>query len=323
MSAFPEKTDLSEKIEKAITQNIAIEEKEVQLGTKIVQIFITPVLNVKTKAPYLEEPQKQEVLGASVLLQDITLEKNLAQVKDDFTNMVVHELRSPLTAMQGATNILVKEKTLSKDEQEKLLGIVNEQSKKLLDEVSSLLDAAKLEAGKFTIEKAQCDLGTILKDHIDMFLPQAQGKRIALLAHIDEHLPVIMADEKRIGQIINNVLSNSLKFTQNGGAITLSATSDESHITISVADSGIGIPKEKQAALFTRFAGRGTGLGLYIVKGIVEAHGGTVTLDSEASKGTTISFTLPIGIVEQTSPRSLPNGDGSLPPSQIFNTAIN
>lgn len=311
LSAIPNASDFQVKIEKAITQNVAMEEKEVHLGAKTLQIFITPVLNVKSE---------QEVLGASVLLHDITLEKNLALVKEDFTNMIVHELRSPLTAMQGATQILTKEKTLTSQEREKLISIISTQSTRLLDDVSSLLDAAKLEAGRFLIEKESVDLANVLKERVDMFLPQAETKGIALASHIGI-LPQIFADEKRIGQVINNLLSNSLKFTKPGGAISLSATADGSRVTISVADSGIGIPKEKQSQLFNRFAGRGTGLGLYIVKGIVEAHGGTVTLDSEASKGTTISFTLPIGNVEQTSPIEFTNG--SLPPSQIFNTAIN
>lgn len=311
LSAIPNASDFQVKIEKVITQNVAMEEKEVHLGAKTLQICITPVLNVKSE---------QEVLGASVLLHDITLEKNLARVKEDFTNMIVHELRSPLTAMQGATQLLAKEKTLTNEDREKLLRIISTQSTKLLDDVSSLLDAAKLEAGRFSIEKESVDLANVLKERVDMFLPQAETKGIALVSHIGV-LPQIFADEKRIGQVVNNLLSNSLKFTHNGGAITLSATADESHITISVADSGIGIPKEKQPALFTRFAGRGTGLGLYIVKGIVEAHGGTVTLDSEAGKGTTISFTLPIGSPQTVSPSF--TSDSLPPPSHLFNTSVN
>lgn len=309
LSAMPRDLDLGIKIEKVITQNVALEEKDlpagrqgVTIGTKTLQVFITPVLS------------KDEVLGASVLLHDITLEKHLASIKEDFTNMIVHELRSPLTAMQGATQMLTKEKTLTNTEREKLLDIISQQSTKMLDEVSSLLDAAKLDAGRFTIEKTRSNLVKMLQEKANLFLPQAETKHITLVSYIDPALPLVEADEKRIGQVVNNLLSNSLKYTHSGGAITLSATVDGSHITVSVADSGIGISKEKQAQLFTRFTGRGTGLGLYIVKGIVSAHGGTISLDSEPNKGTTISFTLPIGTSESVSSTQL----ASLSSSHLF-----
>lgn len=313
LHALPSNVDIGVKIEKVITQNVSIEEKEVSIGTKTLQVFITPVLNVKPQARYTEEPQKQDVLGASVLLHDITLEKNFASIKEDFTNMMVHELRSPLTAMQGATQILTKEKSLTEMERKKLLRIVSEQSAKMLDDVSSLLDAAKLDAGRFVIEKTRCNLVNMLQEKANLFLPQAEIKRITLVSHIDPSLPLLEVDEKRIGQVINNLLSNSLKFTHTGGAITLTAAVDGSHITISVADSGIGIPKDKQHELFNRFSGRGTGLGLYISKGIVSAHGGTIALDSDVGKGTTVSFTLPIEIGAVESSSSL-----SLPPSRLF-----
>lgn len=327
LSSMPKSLDLGIKIEKVITQNVAIEEKEVNLGTKTLQVFITPVVNVK-KTQFTEDSQKPDVLGASVLLHDITLEKNLAGIKEDFTNMIVHELRSPLTAMQGASQLLVQEKALKDAEREKLLHIVNEQSAKLLDEVSSLLDAAKLDAGKFVVEKTSTDLSKVLKEKVDLFTQQASAKGITLASHIDPTLPLIEADEKRIGQVINNLLSNSLKFTQSGGAITLAAHLDGSQVTVSVADSGIGISKDKQPQLFTRFAqlshptgvrptGSGTGLGLFIVKGIVEAHGGTVELDSEAGKGTTISFTIPVG-----NPQAALATNGA-PSAHLFNTSVN
>jgi len=307
LKAFEGRFDLTSKIEKAVTQNRSLEEKGVNLEGKTVQIFITPVFDT----------EKSKVLGASVLLHDITLEENLAQMKEDFTNMVVHELRAPLTVVKGASRLLTTaDRKLSKEEKVKLLLTIHEQSETLLEEVSSLLDAAKIEAGRFTIQKTATNLKKLIEDKVKFFLPQAENREIALLSDIEGGLPEeILLDPVRIGQVINNLLSNSLKFTPKGGKIVVKAEkfetrgATEEYVTISVSDTGIGIPKEKQVNLFSKFfqithptsdlqhhlaLSAGTGLGLYIVKGIVEAHNGSVSLESEPGRGTTVSVVLPL-----------------------------
>ncbi len=305
------KYDLALEISEAIGRNKTTEQKEVKLSKKTVQIFITPVFDSENKA-----------FGAAVLLQDITLEENLAELKETFTNMIVHELRAPLTAIRGASQLLsgVEDK-LDIDEKGKLLSIIHEQSKVLLDEVSSVLDAAKIEAGKFTIQKQETDLKELIDEKINLFLSQAKEKSVSLETNIVSDLPKILVDPIRIGQVFNNLLLNSLKFTQIGGKIVVKAELSGDFITVSVSDNGVGIPKDKQQDLFSKFAqvttfpapDHGTGLGLYIVKGIVEAHGGIISLESELGQGTTISFTLPTTIsVHQTEP--------SLPPPNRFLT---
>lgn len=305
------KYNLALEINEAIGRNKISEETEVRIGPKTVQIFITPVFDSENKA-----------FGTAVLLQDITLEENLSELKETFTNMIVHELRAPLTAIRGASRLLSDaEEKLNGPEKEKLLSIIHEQSKFLLDEVSSVLDAAKIEAGKFTIQKQETDLGDLIDEKVKLFSPQAQEKGVEIATEAANDLPKALIDPVRIGQVLNNLLINSLKFTPKGGKITVRAThgtalpttdlqlyrstdllSDD--IIVSVSDNGVGIPKEKQKDLFSKFAQatsfptpeHGTGLGLYIVKGIVEAHGGKVSLDSEPGRGTTISFTLPATI---------------------------
>ncbi|OGH41768.1 MAG: hypothetical protein A3H79_04090 [Candidatus Levybacteria bacterium RIFCSPLOWO2_02_FULL_36_8b] len=329
LGLLPKEYDFIGKIKEATTQNKTIEEKEIAVDGKTVQVFITPVSDKNTN----------KVIGVSVLLHDITLEKNLSRLKEDFTNMMVHELRSPLTAIKDASSFIVSNADLGKEESEKMLNIVNDQSKVLLEYVSSLLDAAKIEAGRFVIQKKLGDIKNTIQGTVQVFIPVAKTKKVELSAIIDDNLPMVSYDPIRIGQVLNNFLSNSLKFTPEGGKITvsvknqarganeilaarlfepqrvsqqknlisdLSASPLANEITISVSDTGIGIPKEKQGQLFSKFAQvnqpngqkplapqSGTGLGLYIAKGIIEAHGGSVLLESEEGRGTTISFTLP------------------------------
>ncbi len=306
ISPLSKKYDFGAKIKDAMEKNKIITEPELQLLDKIVQIVITPVIST-TNA-------QSQVIGATILIHDITLEKTLSQLKEDFTNTVVHELRSPLTAIKSAAELMAFAQNLE-DSQKKLVTIIDEQSKRMLSDITSLLDAAKLESGHFTVWQAPHDIQKIIAEVVALFSAEAQKKQIALLTDIQPGLPAGYVDPMRIAQVVNNLVSNSLKFTSPGGRITilgkmqhndyLPRTIVNPGIVISVSDNGIGIPKEKQGMLFNKFSQltpdthtpvghEGTGLGLYVSKGIVEAHGGTIFLDSTPGKGTTISFTLPI-----------------------------
>ncbi len=298
LSLFPKTYDLTEEVRQAISKNKIIEEKELVIGEKTFQLFITPV-SIKTN-----------LIGASIMLHDITLEKNLSQIKEDFTNMMVHELRAPLTAIKDSTELLLSDKSpLKTPEKEQLLNIIHRQSDVLLDQIASILDAAKLESGKFDLERKPTDLDDLIYERIKIFLPQADKKNIFLSADIAQPLPLVSLDRGRIAQVINNLLSNSIKFTPAGGKIKVCAKildnlGQNPLIKVSVIDTGIGIPKERQKDIFLKFyqvkrnepqdtSVSSSGLGLYIVKKIIEAHGGTIQLESKDGHGTTISFTLP------------------------------
>jgi signal transduction histidine kinase len=301
-SSLPNSYDFSSKIQRAINHKRVIEEKEVTIDQKIFQIFITPVFDVSVTTEKI-------VIGVSVLFHDITLEKSISKMKEDFTNIMVHELRSPLTAIKASSELLMKPPgPLSEAEKTKIIGLIAGQSRKMLDEVALILDAAKLEAGLFTIQKTLGDIKKLLTDRCQIFQPQAKEKFINLVVEIDPSIPSFSFDPIHIGQVINNLISNSLKFTTSGGTVKITAKPAIGSIVISVADTGAGIPKDKQRFLFSKFTqlsagggNAGTGLGLYIVKGVVEAHGGTISLDSEEGRGTTITFNLPInGAVKTT-----------------------
>lgn len=326
INAFSQKYNLAEKIQETISQNKLIEEKELKIADKTVQIFVTPVVDAKIN----------KVLGASILLHDITLEKQLSSLKEDFTNMMVHELRAPLSAIKGASDLMAAT-TIDKEEQNKFLNIVSEQSGILLNYVSSLLDAAKIESGSFAVEKTPNDIKRLIEKTVETFLPAAKLKNIEVVALFAEDLPMILYDSSRINQVLNNLLSNSLKFTPSGGKIKIEVLkeADPRFVTVSVSDTGAGIPKEKQAGLFSKFSQaqdlrseKGTGLGLFIVKGIIEAHGGSVFLTSAVNQGTTVSFTLPASPKLQ---RGEPVGENKTvsddleetPRSPIFGTPLN
>jgi len=288
---------LAEKIEDSLTYGKIIQDKEVSINNKTLQTFITPVLGQN-------EIGAKKPIGVSVLLHDITLEKQLANIREDFTNMVVHEIRAPLSSIKASSDLLIEKKDmLSEEEKEQMLSIVSKQSKVLLEEVGSILDAAKIEANRFTLHKEEGDLREAITEASSALLPIAVKKQISIDLKLENNLPKLNFDKIRITQVFNNLLSNSLKFTPEGGNITISSGLRKGYILSSVSDTGSGIPKDEQSHLFSKFyqvrktpqgiATKGTGIGLYIVKGIVEAHGGTIWVDSEENKGTKISFSLP------------------------------
>lgn len=296
LSALPNSYDFSGKIQRVINHKREMDEKEVVIGEKIFQIFITPVFDETVK-------DEKKVLGVSVLLHDITLEKSVSKMKEDFTNIMVHELRSPLTAIKASSELLMQPPApLSDDEKNKIIGLISQQSRRMLDEVSLILDAAKLEAGLFTIQKLPGDLKKLIDERVQVFQAQAHERFVNLVVNVDPSLPKFNFDPVHIGQVMNNLISNSLKFTSSGGTIKITAKPSIGSISVTVSDTGSGIRKDKQHLLFSKFTqlggaehgSVGTGLGLYIVKGVIEAHGGQVSLESEEGRGTTISFTLPM-----------------------------
>lgn len=237
----------------------------------------------------------------------LTAKENTTGLKEDFTNMIVHELRAPLISIKDSSELIMSSNyNLQEVEKKQFLEIINKQSRLLLDQIQSILDSAKLQSGLFTIDRTKEDIGKLIKEQIALFLPQATKKNIALTGHIPVSLPRILLDPMRMGQVMNNLLSNGLKFTPSGGRIDVlleyTSSPRTRNITVRVKDTGIGIAKEEQKKLFGKFSQvnsqkivkQGTGLGLYVIKGIIEAHGGAVSLESTLGKGTTVSFTLPV-----------------------------
>lgn len=240
-----------------------------------------------------------------------TQAKKMVKTEEEGLHAIVHELRAPLVAIKDGASLMLSQ-DLNPDEQKNMLKLIHEQSKKLLDQVSTILDTAKVEDGKFVLRKSLGDLGQILRDEVALFSAEAKRKNIALTLEVDSALPSFSFDQVRITEAISNLVSNSLKYTNEGGKINISAAKKDGNAVISVSDNGVGIPEEKQKMLFQKFANMNdsqdaekvklsSGLGLYITKGIINAHGGTINIKSEIGKGTTASFSIPIIIANSSS----------------------
>jgi signal transduction histidine kinase len=233
--------------------------------------------------------------------------RELDQLKDAFVSSVSHELRSPLTAISGYVELLTLKpiNELNPEKTKKALEIIQESTTRLTQFVNDILDVAKIKAGKMEIHKTPFDTRATCDSVFGLFQPLFTKKQINALQQMQDGLPVIPADGEKVRQVITNLLSNAYKFTPEGGRIILAAAKAGDVIRVSVQDNGVGIPKEHQHLIFGKFqqvpgtknkasGPKGTGLGLAIAKGIVEAHGGKIGFESEAGKGTTFFFTLPI-----------------------------
>lgn len=229
--------------------------------------------------------------------------RDLEKMRQEFMTLIVHELRSPLTIIKsGSETILAHQKNLPPKTIRQILFSLKTAAENLLNLVNDLLDAAKMEAGKFTIVPQKTTLLPILEEVKKSFLPLAQEKNLALKVSFPKNLPPLKIDKERLCQVLNNLLSNSIKFTPKG-KVELGALQKKNEIVISVRDTGVGIAPQEQDKLFNRFSqilnpgeGKkpGTGLGLLIAKGIVETHGGKIWLESEPGKGSTFFFSLPL-----------------------------
>lgn len=295
LNSLPDSSRLREHIREAITYNQPIEEKDIPLPGRLLTITVKPVIDLADKTGH--------VSGVVVMIRDTSNEKSAYTMKEAFTDIIVHELRNPLTSIRGSAELLRTRTHLTADEKDRLLKIIEEQTGKLLSEVELILDAAKLQSGVFTIHKTHADLKELLFNLVNAYAPKAQERYVSFLTAIDPILPAFSFDPAYLRLALDNLLSNSLKFTSSGGTIKLSAKHNAGHVSISVSDTGAGIPKDKQHLLFSKFSQihppgtrTGTGIGLYLAKGIIQAHGGTIGFESEVGVGTTITCTLPVDI---------------------------
>ncbi len=300
-SAFGGEFDLVSKIKEVITDKKSLIFKDIIFHGRHFKVYISPV--------FLHETEK--IIGVSVTLQDVTLEHEIESLRENFTNMVVHEMRSPLTAIKGAVGLLTS-KDLKKDEKEKMVGVIASSADSMLTEVSELLDSAKIDAGKFTVAKKLADINRLIEQKAESFLPLAQEKRITISTHFEMNIPQFEFDPVRVEQVLNNLVSNSIKFSHQGAKIDLETHAKNGFLEVVVRDTGIGISEEEKSRIFTKFGQFGTtsrtvgtGLGLYISKGIIEAHGGTIKVESEKGEGTVVTFTLPLGFEGQHKVQSL------------------
>jgi PAS domain S-box-containing protein len=245
-----------------------------------------------------------ELEGWQVIGRDVSERRRLEEMKSQFLATVSHDLRTPLASIMGFSEMLMEGSPGPLTEvQEEFLGIVYENSQRLMALVNDLLDISKLDVGQTRLEMETLQLETLLRDVMDEIGPLAVKKSITLGMDTGDALPRILADRRRLEQVLNNLLSNAVKFTPEGGRVDLKARSDGESVMVSVTDTGVGVPPDDLPHLFqpfhrggnvTKQAIEGTGLGLSIAKALIEAHYGSIGVESELDKGSTFWFSLPL-----------------------------
>ncbi|HST41813.1 MAG TPA: ATP-binding protein [Conexibacter sp.] len=225
------------------------------------------------------------------------------RLKNEFFALVSHELRTPLTSIVGYVELVLEEEAGEVNEQQKrFLAIVERNGKRLQRLVGDLLFVAQVEAGTLNLEHGSASLETVVRDAVDVARPRAEQAQVAVTART-EPVPEMSGDADRLGQLVDNLISNALKFTPAGGSVTVSLRNHGDEAELAVTDTGIGIPAAEQARLFDRFFRASTavaqeipgiGLGLSICQAIAEGHGGRIKVESEVGVGTTFRVLLPL-----------------------------
>ena len=227
---------------------------------------------------------------------------NLA--KSQFLANMSHELRTPLNAIIGFSELITSRAFVGDaDRQVQYAGFVHDAGQHLLSLINDVLDLAKIESGRLELHEAEVDVGNLIEDTLSFVSSKVEAAGCIAVREVAPDLPYLMGDERALKQVLLNLLSNSIKFTPAGGSITTFARmSPRGGIEFGVRDSGVGIAAEDLACVFEKYGqgqhesvsgDKGTGLGLPIVKGLVESHGGTIALESEKGKGTCVTVTMP------------------------------
>ena len=241
--------------------------------------------------------------GAVFVFHDITELKRLEDIRKDFVANVSHELRTPISSIKGYAETLLDGKVDSQDTVKEFLNIIYQDSNRLASLIDDLLDLSKIESGKMKMEFEPLEIPPIVNRCVNVLEKSAKDKSLSIKLALPADLPKILGDHKRLSQVFLNLLDNAIKYTPEGGSITVSASCQEKVAQIDISDTGIGISEKDLPRIFERFYRvdkarsrelGGTGLGLSIVKHIVQAHNGQVWMQSTLGQGSTFSFTIPI-----------------------------
>ena len=268
-------------------------EDAVQLSTLLGDRYFLP-----RGAPVYET--RGVVVGATVILQDVTRLRRFEELKNDLVATVAHEFRTPLTSLRMAVHLCTEQVAGPlTDKQAELLHAAREDCDRLQGMVDDFLDLSRIESGRVELYPLPTNVSDLMMSAVDEFKADADAKGVILTAEVSLHELSVLADHDRIGHVFSNLIGNAMRHTPKGGSITLGAEITDGSVRFTVADTGTGVPKEYQERIFERFyrvpesGHKGTGLGLYIAKEIVRAHGGEIGVESEPGKGSRFWFTLP------------------------------
>lgn len=257
----------------------------------------TYAITINTVASEIAGP-----LALVVTMADVTHFKEMARMKDDLISIATHELRSPLTSIRGFAEILLEDADET-GEQREFLEAIHRQSLRLGDIVNDFLDLSRLESGREVLQREPTDIEPLIKRVVKDLEPVADDKSIRMTHSVAENVPPVPIDASKIEQVLTNLIANAIKYSPNEASVKVTASVEDSHLVLRVADTGYGIPKPDIEHVFEKFyraynertaESRGTGLGLSLVKAIIEAHGGTVEVESEVDVGSTFTCRIPL-----------------------------
>ncbi len=263
---------------------------EIGRSKLFLQVTITPLV------------QDNETVAIVALFSDLTPVRRLETVRRDFISNISHELRTPLASMRAVIETLQDGALDDPPIAQRFLGRAIGEVDSMTQMVEELLELSRIESGRVPLRLASVKLHEFAPRTVERLLPQAERKSIVLTSQISAELPPVVIDPARVEQVLTNLLHNGIKFTPEGGKISLAAKQRDDMAVVSVTDSGEGIPRHALPRIFERFyktdqartTGGGTGLGLAIAKHIVQLHGGEIWAESRIGKGSTFYFTLPL-----------------------------
>jgi two-component system phosphate regulon sensor histidine kinase PhoR len=255
-----------------------------------------------TAAPVLGERSKKS--GVVVVLYDITETRGLERMRAEFMANVSHELKTPVTSIKGFAETLLDGALYNHRSAEEFVNIINDEANRLSRLVNDILELSRIEFQEVKPQLMPLDLTLRIKEIVDVMEPRFLKKGLSLKAIVPSHPVIVSADAHMIHQSVENLLDNSLKYTPEGGQVTITLLSEPEEAVVIVEDDGNGVPEEDLDRVFERFYRvdktrsrklGGTGLGLAIVKHIVSAHGGRVWAESELGRGSSFYISLPTG----------------------------
>jgi two-component system phosphate regulon sensor histidine kinase PhoR len=253
--------------------------------------------------------EEGQVCGVVAVLHDITREKEISQMKNDFVNHVSHELKTPLASINAYSEMLVDGEADDEQTRKEFYSVIQSQAKRLNRLIEDILNTSRIESGLIKVEKAPVSLTILIEEQLQMIKSYAEEKNVKIIGQKPIVFDQVYADKDMISQVIVNLLSNAVKYTPSGGTIKIETEVDEiaGLARVSITDTGVGIPEDEVGHIFDKFyrvgankkQAKGTGLGLNLVKQIIEkAHNGRVFVTSKPGVGSTFGFELPLATAE-------------------------
>jgi len=239
--------------------------------------------------------------GHVTIMHDVTRERDIDRLKTDFVSSVSHELRTPMTSIKGFVHTLLRKPDIPADKVRHFLTIISQESERLLSLIEDLLTISRIEAGALQFEQQAVLIQRKFERVVEAIEPQRLKKSLSIAIEVEPGLRPVHADPEKLYAVLLNLVDNAIKFTPEHGAITMACRQTERGVEISIQDTGIGIPESELGRVFDRFyrvqrpgeEHAGTGLGLFIVKQIIEQHGGSIEVESSVGKGTRFTIVLP------------------------------